>query len=365
MRLISPALHKQYTQLVDTADAVIHRHAQPTMSDELAQLSKSVSVSEKRDSYGQGGVVSAFEQELCTLFDKPGCLFLPTGTLAQCAALKCYAERTGKAGVGLHPTSHLLLHEHMAITSLWGMSAVTLGQAQQVMTEKDVQQLDPDTTAALVIETPMREIGGAMPSWQTLCNIRQWCDTHHIGMHLDGARLWQTTAFYQRSLADIAALFDSLYVSFYKDLGSIFGAALLGSPALIDGARVWARRAGGNPITLYPEVVAAREGMRTYLPRMAEFVAYTASLCELFHKVPATLIPEQPKAAMFHLSLPMDADTLAKKIVRYAEQTGVIALPLPRSGDSHHCICEISVGDQATAQPPDFWIRHINACLEA
>ena len=363
MSLITANLRARYAHVLNTAVAVIHRHLQPGMSEELRKLSQTAEAHEQRDSYGRGGVVAAFEEELGVLFNKPGSLFLPTGTLAQCAALRCYAERTGKTGVGLHPTSHLLLHEHMAIESLWGLSATTIGEAHQVLTENDVQRLDPATTAAVVIETPMREIGGAMPSWQALCAIRKWCDTHHIHLHLDGARIWQATDFYQRPLADIAALFDSLYVSFYKDLGGIFGAALLGSASLIDDARVWARRAGGNPITLYPEVLAARAGMHSYLPRMSAFRAYTASLCDALQSAPVTLLPAKPEAAMFHVRIEMSAETLTQKIITYAERHGVVALPLPRSGDASHCICEVSIGDQACTHPPEFWVAHIKACL--
>ena len=45
---------------------------------------------------------------------------------------------------------------------------------------------------------------------------------------MDGARLWQCAPFYQRTLAEIADLFDTVYVSFYKDLGAPAGAALKG-----------------------------------------------------------------------------------------------------------------------------------------
>jgi threonine aldolase len=157
----------------------------------------------------------------------------------------------------------------MAIEQLWSLNTIEMGRHQQVLTLDDVSQLNPDTTAAIIIETPMREIGGVLPSWEDLVSIRTWCQEHDIKMHLDGTRIWQTTEFYQRSLAQIASLFDSIYVSFYKGLGGIFGAALLGTAALIEQARIWACRAGGNPITLYPEVIAARAGLLKSIPDAA------------------------------------------------------------------------------------------------
>lgn len=209
----------------------------------------------------------------------------------------------------------------------------------------------------------MRELGGALPSWEELLAIRDWCHRHGVKMHLDGARVWQITASYARSLADIAALFDSVYVSFYKDLGGTFGAALLGKAELVAQAKVWARRAGGNPVTQYMEVLAAREGLAQFLPRMPQYVAYTQALAHALSSLAITLVPARPQAAMFHLHIDMPPETLAKKVVYYAEQTGVLVLPLPRSGDASSCVCEITVGNNAVSQSTEFWRTHLTACL--
>ncbi|GGW77926.1 threonine aldolase family protein [Alteromonas halophila] len=363
MSLISPDLQTRFAQLQQIANAIIHRHAQPDMATELKLLSQSVSADECRDSYGKGGIIADFEAQLADLFAKPASAFLPTGTLAQCAALKHHSSTTGKQGVALHPTSHLLLHEHMAVETLWGLTATPMGSGSQVLSAVDVTALDADGLGAVVIETPMREIGGAMPTWQALCDIRTWCDQHNVKLHLDGARIWQARHFYQRSLANIAALFDSVYVSFYKDLGGIFGAGLLADTTAIEQARIWSRRAGGNPITLYPEVLAARRGLATFLPQTDRFVRYSMALAQALVHAPVTLLPASPQAAMFHVRIDMDPQSLAEHIVAYAAQSQVIPLPLPRSGDSAHSMCEISVGDQALTRPPAFWAAHITACL--
>ncbi|MEC9319585.1 MAG: hypothetical protein VYD08_06845 [Pseudomonadota bacterium] len=88
---IPDALKSEFHSQLDTASAVIHRHQQPNLKNELVQLSEYAQESDIRDSYGQGGIVSEFEKQICELFDKPSALFLPTGTLAQCVAIKCYS----------------------------------------------------------------------------------------------------------------------------------------------------------------------------------------------------------------------------------------------------------------------------------
>ena len=361
MSLLSDALKARFAALdVHTA---IHRHKQLSTTDELEQLSRSIRQADGRDTYGKGGAISEFEQQLCELFGKPDGLFLPTGTLAQCAAVKCYSESSGRNEIGLHPTSHLLIHEHMAIEHLWGLKAIEVGMPEDVLTAGDLSQLNPEKTAAIIVETPMREIGGVLPSWDELTEMRAWCDEYGVKMHLDGARIWQAEPYYERSLAEIAALFDSLYISFYKDLGGIFGAALLGTSEFIEQARIWARRAGGNPITLYPEVIAARSGLDKYLPKMPQLVDYTKQLAAALKLPDVDIIPEQPQVAMFHIRFRTNAETLAQKVISYAEKTGILVLPLPRDGDKQSCVCEISVGDQACAQLPSFWAEHLEICL--
>lgn len=58
--------------------------------------------------------------------------------------------------------------------------------------------------------------------------------------------------FYGRPHAEIADLFDTVYVSFYKGLGGIGGCALAGPEDDIEQARVWRTRHGGLMFSLWP-----------------------------------------------------------------------------------------------------------------
>lgn len=354
---------KRYSQLLQKCDAVIHRSHQASIKEELQRLSDYVHPDDARDSYGYGGVVHQFEVQLADFFSKPAALFLPTGTLAQNVAMKCYSETARRQSVALHPTSHLMLHEYDAIETLWHLKVKTAGQPDIILRAEDITHLDATDVCALIIETPMRELGGVMPDWDTLVAIRRWCDENQVAMHMDGARIWQTTSFYQRSLQQIAGIFDSVYVSFYKDLNGIAGAALLGETSLIEDARIWARRAGGNPITLYPEVLAAQYGLERLTDKMPEFISYTKTLAQELVNAGFTTVPGTVQAAMFHLKLNEGSQVIADKILDYAGRTGVMVLPLPRSGTERYCISEISIGDQAVKHPPGFWVEHLIACL--
>jgi len=65
---------------------------------------------------------------------------------------------------------------------------------------------------------------------------RQLADEFGVALHLDGARLWEIAPFYAaegHSVSEVCGLFDTVYVSFYKGLGALGGAMLLGTDAVV------------------------------------------------------------------------------------------------------------------------------------
>lgn len=360
--MIDVKLKHHYQQVCDQTTQSILRHPRLSMAQQLQQLAASVAVGEKADVYGRGELIESFEQHVANLLGKESAIFLPTGTLAQPLALKLHALHSSKSTIVLHPTSHLLLHEHRGVEELWQLTTRTTLNANTPFCLDELKQCCNSDTAAVVFELPLREIGGELPRWETLTEQVSWARKHRIKCHLDGARLWQVGHFYQRSLAQVADLFDSVYVSFYKDLGGISGAILAANHELIEEARIWARRAGGNPISLYPEILAARDGLQKYLPLMPQAVQYAIDLADQLNGIEHIAVtPCPPKAAMFHLTFALSPTSLTKKIIDFTAAHKVVILPLPRAGGHDHSICEISIGENAMSQPPEFWLRHFSA----
>jgi hypothetical protein len=90
------------------------------------------------------------------------------------------------------------------------------------------------------------------------CVLRQGAGTRDRTPH-DGARLCQCEPFYERSLDEIADLFDSVYVSFYKHLGATAGATLAATKDVIEEARVRARWPLHPPQTAMCHLLVHRE----------------------------------------------------------------------------------------------------------
>ena len=345
--------------------ACIVRHPTESMGSALRRLAMLADGKDAPDVYGTGALVEAFEGRIAAMLGKPAAVFLPSGTLAQPLALKIHAERRNKTMVGLHPTSHLVLHEQDGYRELWGLTGQLLGHPRDVLRHADLQAQAPEELAALVLELPMREIGGQLPDWQDLQAQVGWARRHDIAVHIDGARLWHCPAFYDRSLAEISALADSVYVSLYKDVGGIAGAMLAGETDFIAEAKVWARRAGGNLPSMYPYILAAEQGLEDNLTSISETVDYARTLGPMLAKIPGVQVnPATPQSAMFHLHIALPRDALVQAIADYAQQHDVIVLPKPRAlDDQDSSICEISVGRSTMAHPPEFWLAHLGAVL--
>ena len=198
------------------------------------------------DTYGGGPAAERLTARVAALLGKEAAVWMPSGTMAQQIALRIHAERRGARTVAFHPHCHLDVHEERGYEHLHGLHAKLLGQRNRLVEPADLDAVH-EPIAAVLLELPQRDLGGRLPAWEELVTL---CDkVRELGaaLHLDGARLWQCGPFYERGLAEVAALFDTVYVSFYKDLGAAAGCALAGPRDVLDEARASGRSgtAGG------------------------------------------------------------------------------------------------------------------------
>ena len=272
-------------------------------ADALAEITALPAADLQEDWYGEGGAVTTLETEVRELLGKPAAAFMPSGTMAQQIALRIHAERRGWKVVAFHPTSHLELWEDKAYQRLHGLVGRHVGDARELMTLADIEGIK-EPLAALLLELPQREIGGRLPAWKDLVAQVRLARERGAAIHLDGARLWESAPFYGRPLAEIAALFDTVYVSFYKGLGAPSGSMLLGEEDVIAEARLWRHRHGGTLFKLWPYAAAGLAGLRTRLPRMPAYLAHARAIAAALAKIEGVdVVPDPPQTPMMHIHL--------------------------------------------------------------
>jgi threonine aldolase len=277
----------------------------------------------EEDHYGEGKLISGFEQKTAALLGKEAAVFMPSGTMCQQIALRIWAERRGHFNVAFHPRSHLEMHEFQGYRHLHGLSGILVGSPDRLLALDDLVRV-AEPLGALLLELPQREIGGQLPTWEELTAIVEWARERSIPTHLDGARLWECQPFYGREYEEIAALFDTVYVSFYKVLSGITGAMLAGPADVIAEARIWQRRHGGNLIHLYPYVLSAQKGLDQHLGRMNMYWSKAKEIAAALAVFPQIeIVPDPPQTNMMHLFLRGEHDKLSAAALEVAEETGV------------------------------------------
>ncbi|GAA4906879.1 beta-eliminating lyase-related protein [Streptomyces coeruleoprunus] len=280
------------------------------------------------DTYGDG-VVEELERRVAALLGFPAAVFFPTGTMAQQVALRCWAGRTGNPVVALHPLAHPEVHERGALGTVSGLRTVHPTDAPRLPTADEVRGLD-EPFGTLMLELPLRDAGFVLPAWNELEEVVEAARERDALVHFDGARLWECATHFGRELSEIAGLADSVYVSFYKSLGGLSGAALVGPESLAEEARAWRHRYGGTVFQQHPAALSALVGLERELPRLPSYVAHARVVAEALREgfgaasVPWFRVhPGVPHTHQFQMWLPWDDETLTEAALRQSEETGV------------------------------------------
>lgn len=287
----------------------------------LTQLHESKYADGPVDVYNQNGRVLELEKRVAALLNKPACLFFPKGTVAQLCALKVSAEQRKNNNVVLHSMSHMVLDEDDAYQILLGLKGIPIGDHSSPFNMQDIKKIT-EKFATLCVELPIRRAGFKLTQWEQLEAMSKWCKTEQIHFHMDGARLWESTSHYQKSEADISALFDSVYVSLYKGLGAMGGAVLAGETNFIEQCKVWRSRLGGNSFTSFPMVIGALDGLDNRLKCIPEFVLRAKEIATLLKTFPQLEV-NTPQTNGFFVFIEGDFNELNSKAIKLNQKMGI------------------------------------------
>jgi len=294
-------------------------HGVSSPAEELAALA-AAEAGDIFDRYGEDGVLAELEDEIAELFATEAAAFMPSGIMAQQCVLRVWADRAGSGRIAVHGLSHLVLHELDALPTLHGLTLDQLTAEPRQPTVADLAKL-PGLLGAVTLELPLRDGGHLLPTWEELTAFAGACRERGLPLHLDGARLWESTPHLGHSLAEVVGLVDTVYVSFYKGLGGLAGAAVAGPGAVIAEARRWQRRQGGNLLTLLPYAVSARQGLRRHLPRMPEYHEAAVELAAALTDAGLRVTPDPPHTNAFRMFAPVSSTVLNERVLGHLEGT--------------------------------------------
>lgn len=336
----------------DQSEYPIRGNKKWTVQD-LKDAFQEVDGSTVSDMYGKGSIMESFQQKIADILGMESAVFFPSGTMAQQIALRIWCDEAELKRVAYHPLCHLEIHEEDGLKELHHIEPVLLADRDRLIRLEDVQNMQEDI-ACLLLELPQREIGGQLPPFEELKRISAYCRSKGIKLHLDGARLFEVTPYYGKTAAEICALFDSVYVSFYKGIGGIAGAILAGPSAFTEKSKVWKRRHGGDLISLYPYVISSDYYFDKRIGKMADYYEGAKELAALYNSCSGVkTLPEVPVSNMFHVHFAMDRNVLETMLIEVYEESGVGLFGAIRGGSEGSCHCEINIGDLYLAAPKE------------
>nr|WP_321224078.1 GntG family PLP-dependent aldolase [uncultured Psychroserpens sp.] len=193
------------------------------------------------DVYKEDPTVNALEARIADMFGMEKALFFPTGTMANQTALKLHTNPGDQ--VICDSNSHIYHYEGGGASFNCGISCKLLQGSGGMFTAKQVEEAinPPDfyhspLTSLVEIENTANRGGGSCWDFNEIKKIRKVCDTHSLGLHLDGARLWNALIAKNESPKDYGQVFDSISVCLSKGLGCPVGSVLVGNEAVMQKA---------------------------------------------------------------------------------------------------------------------------------
>jgi len=222
------------------------------------------------DSYSNGGVVDELEKKMATALGKEAAVFMPTGTLANHIAIRKLAGN--KTRVLVQAESHIYNDSGDSAELLSNLNLVPMNPGQAQFTLEDVkEQADRVNNGrvitgigAISIESPVRRTNNEVFDYEEMRAISLYARDNNIGMHLDGARLFNVPAHTGKSVQDYAALFDTVYISLYKDFNAASGAILAGTAEFCKDLYHTRRMFGGGMPNAWPFAAVANEYVETF-----------------------------------------------------------------------------------------------------
>ena len=200
------------------------------------------------DVYKEDPTVNRLEKIAAEKLNKESALFVSSGTQSNLLALLSHCQRGDEYIVG--QLAHTYKYE-------CGGAAVFGSIQPQPLPLNDDGTMDLNMAANYVKPNDIHFAktkllclentywGSAIPM-DYLPKAKQFSDSHNLGLHLDGARVFNAAVKHDVPVTDITGYFDTVSVCLSKGLGAPVGSILLGSKSFIEQARRWRKMLGGG-----------------------------------------------------------------------------------------------------------------------
>ena len=202
------------------------------------------------DVFGEDPSINALEAKTAGLFGMEAGLFCPSGTMTNQLAIKTHTQAGDE--VICEELSHIYQYEGGGIASNSGASVKLLrGNRGRITAEQVLAAIHPDDvhkpiSKLVSLENTCNRGGGACYDFSEIEAIQKVAKSNGLGLHLDGARIFNAIVHKKENPTQYGKVFDSISICLSKGLGAPVGSVLLGAAPFIKKARRWRKVFGGG-----------------------------------------------------------------------------------------------------------------------
>jgi threonine aldolase len=275
------------------------------------------------DVYGEDPTVARLEERVAAITGKDAAIFVSSGTMGNQLALLCHTRPGDEVIIG--EGAHCAFYESGAGAALAGVQFQVAGSgglftaAELSAAIKPPHFYHPRTRLVALENTHNRAGGRVFPRADVLA-IASLARARGLGLHLDGARIWNAQVATGLDVATLAAPFDTVSVCFSKGLGAPVGSALCGDAETITAARRFRKMLGGGMRQVGILAAGALYALEHHRERLAEDHAAARVIAEAVGQVPGAVVAA-PETNIVNVDLP---GVPAERFVAAARERGVL-----------------------------------------
>jgi threonine aldolase len=284
------------------------------------------------DVFGDDPTVNELQELAAGMLGKEAGLFVPTGSMGNQVALGSMS-RPGDEVV-CESGAHFLHYEGGSFAAHLGLVARPLPGVNGVVSAEQVAAaIRPGSehnprTAVVAIENTHNTAGGRVFHLETARAISHTCRDRGVGLHLDGARLFNAQAATGTPASRWADCADTVSFCFSKGLGAPIGSMVVSTRDRIAEARRLRKRLGGGMRQVGVIAAAARVALTTAVDRLADDHANARRLAQGLADVdPGSVDLDAVETNMVYVDL-RPLRVTGPQVVDAMRKEGVITLAL-------------------------------------
>lgn len=272
------------------------------------------------DVFGEDPTVNKLQSFAAEMFGMEAALFCPSGTMTNQIAIKAHTQPGDE--LICDAASHIYNYEGGGIAFNSGVQAKLLsGDRGRLKSDQIEKSINPNfdwltKTSLVCLENTVNRAGGSIYEINDIQLIKDVCLKYNLGLHLDGARLFNALIVDHHSPKLFGKMFDSISICLSKGLGAPVGSLLLGNKDFIAKSRRIRKVFGGGMRQAGILAAAGLFALKNNVDRLAQDHENAKMIENVLKQQPfvKSIMPVETNIIIFELIETINADTFVEKL---------------------------------------------------